>query len=95
MQRKTTKPPLGSDSRPVAALAAVHVDQARLAVLHVGDSFEALEKRGLISRVLVQAVGATATEVSQGVPGGGGCGRHGGLWRETCRNEQKITINGG
>lgn len=71
------------DSRPVAALAAVHVDEAGLAALHVGDSIETLEKRALVSRILIQAIGATAAEVSQGVPGGGGCRRDGGLWRET------------
>lgn len=82
-------------SRPVAALAAVHVDQAGLAVLHVGDLVEAVEERGLIRRILIQAIGATAAEVRQGVPGGGGCGRHGGLWRETCSNEQNITVHAG
>lgn len=74
------------DSRPVAALAAVPVDEAGLAALDVGDPIEAMEKCGLIGRILIQAIGATTAKVSQGVPGGGGCRRDGGLWRESCRN---------
>lgn len=72
------------DSWPVAALAGVHVDQAGLAVLQVGDSAKALEKRVPISYVLIQAIGATTAKVCNGVPGGGGCTGGGGFGWETC-----------
>lgn len=51
------------DSWPVAALAGVVIDQAGLAVMQVGVSVQALEKRGLISYILIQAIGATAAKV--------------------------------
>lgn len=73
------------DSWPVAALAWVPVDEARLAALQVGDSLEALEVCALVSCVLIQAIRAATAEVCQGVSGGGGSWGGGGLWGEACR----------
>lgn len=74
-----------SGSGPVAALAGVPVDEARLAAVQVGVSLEALEVGGLISYVLIQAIGAATAEVCHRVPGGGGGRGGGGLWGEACR----------
>lgn len=76
-------------SGPVAALAGVPVDEARLAAVQVGVSPEALEVGGRISCVLIQAIRATTTEVGYGVPGGGGGWGSGGLRWEACVCRQK------
>lgn len=84
-------------SWPVAALAGVPVDEARLAAVQIGVSLEALEVSGLISYVFIQAIGAPAAEVCNGVPGGGGGWCCGGLWGEACtiRHRQRNVIERG
>lgn len=71
-------------SGPVAALAGVPVDETGLTVVQVCVSLEALEVGGLISRVLIKAIGEAPAEVSHGVPGSGGGWSCGGLWGEAC-----------
>lgn len=53
--------------------------------MQVGVSLEALEVGGLISDILIQAIGAATAEVGDGVPGGSGAWGGGGLWREAYR----------
>lgn len=69
---------------PVAALAGVPIDEARLAALQVCVSLDAVEVCGLVSQVLIQAIGAATAEVCNGVQGGGGGFGGGGLWGEAC-----------
>lgn len=79
-------------SGPVAALAGVPVDEARLAVVNVGVSLEALEVGGFISWILIQAIKAALTKGGYGVLGGGRCWGGGGLRGEACRISINVTI---
>ncbi len=72
-------------SGPVAALAGVRVDEARLAVVQEGVSQEALVVSVHISWVRIQAIRAAIAEVDSGILGGRGSWGGAGLWGEACR----------
>lgn len=81
-------------SGPVATLAGVIEDEARLAVLKVSVSLEALEVGGLISRVLVQPIRTAKAKVCSGISGGGGTWCSGGLWSKPYTEEQYGMFRG-
>lgn len=74
-------------SGPVATLAAVIVDEIRLAVMKVGVPLEALEVGGLISWVLIQPIRTAMAKVCNGISGGGGARCGGGLWSKPYTQE--------
>lgn len=76
------------DSRPVAALAGVPVDEAGLAAVQVGVPLEALEVGGLICHVLIQTIRPAAAEGSNRILGCGGTRGGGGFRGEALQVNQ-------